>query len=324
MRRRAFWHVALAVCGVVTVVPGSIILIPRLLYPPLTSSDLQGITSVQVRIQLQQAQSQLADYARSSVLQVLAGLVVVAGAIATWRQVHISREGQITDRFSKAVDQIGSPVLDVRIGGLYALERIARNSAADRNAILFLLGAFIRTRTSWPVGAPGGPQHPTPAVDEDIPWMRVRAADIQAAMGVLGRLPPAREEPAISLSRVDLRSVALRDARLSGSRFRYANLARAVLIGAWLEGSDLTGADLRRANLEHAHMAGANLSRATLRWANLHQADLRNTNLRGTDLSDTVLDHTTLTRAQADHTTIWPAELNDAGKRLQLGITEDN
>jgi hypothetical protein len=155
MKLRAFWQVALAVCGVLAVLLGSIILIPQLLYPPLTSADLHGIASMQVRIQLQQAQSQLANDARSSVLQGLAGVVIVAGAIATWWQVHISREGQITDRFSKAVDQIGSPTLDVRIGGLYALERIARNSAADRNAILFLLGAFIRTRTSWPVGAPG-------------------------------------------------------------------------------------------------------------------------------------------------------------------------
>lgn len=48
----------------------------------------------------------------------------------------ISREGQITERFTKAVDQLGNPNIDVRIGGLYALERIARNLAADRNAIL--------------------------------------------------------------------------------------------------------------------------------------------------------------------------------------------
>ena len=59
-------------------------------------------------------------------------------------------------------------------------------------------------------------------------------------MGVLGRLPPSRDEPTISLSRVDLRSIALRDARLNGSRFRYANLARSVLAGVWLERSDLT------------------------------------------------------------------------------------
>ncbi len=139
-----------------------------------------------------------------------------------------------------------------------------KNSAADRNAILFLLGAFVRIHSPWPAGAPDGPQHPTVAVDENLPWMRVRAPDIQAAMGTLGHLPRSREEPAISLSRVDLRSVALRDSRLNGARFRYANLARSVLGGVWLERADLTAADLRLANLEHAHLAWANLSRASL------------------------------------------------------------
>jgi uncharacterized protein YjbI with pentapeptide repeats len=179
------------------------------------------------------------------------------------------------------VDQLGSPNADVRIGGIYALERIAKNSAADRNPILFLLGAFVRTHVPWPAGAPDGPQHPTATVDEDLPWMRVRAADIQAAMGALGRLPPTRDEQVISLSRVDLRSIALRGARLSGSRFRYANLARSVLSGVWLEHSDLTGADLRQARLDHAHLAGANLSRASLQGANLRQADLSRADLRG-------------------------------------------
>jgi Pentapeptide repeats (8 copies) len=157
-----------------------------------------------------------------------------------WWQVDVSRQGQITDRYSKAVDQIASRNVIARVGSIYAMERIAKNSAADRNAILFLLGAFVRVHSPWPVGAPDGPRHPTAAVDENLPWMRVRAPDIQAAMGTLGRLPRSREEPPISLSRVDLRSVALRDSRLNGSRFRYANLARSVLGGAWLEHADLT------------------------------------------------------------------------------------
>ena len=92
-----------------------------------------------------------------------------------------------------------------------------------------MLGAFVRTHSPWPVGAADGPEHPTETVDEQLPWMRVRAPDIQAAMGVLGRVTPPRNHPVISLSRVDLRSIALRRARLSDSRFRYANLARAVL-----------------------------------------------------------------------------------------------
>jgi pentapeptide repeat protein len=313
---------ALAAGGLLAVLLGAIIVIPRLVDPPISAADLRGIASAQVRIQLQQAQSQLANDTRSVVLQCLAGLVVVAGAAATWWQLHISRDGQITERFTKAVDQLGDPNTVVRIGGLYALERIARNSSSDRNAIQFLLGAFIRTGAPWPVGTPGGPEHPTATVDEDLPWMRVRAADIQAAMGVLGRLPPARDEAVISLSRVDLRSIALRDSRLSGSRFRHANLARSVLDGVWLERSDLTAADLRQASLNRVHMAGANLSRATLKGANLHQADLSKADLRGTDLTDAILDDTVLTDAQADTTTKWPADL-DADQRHRRGVIEE-
>lgn len=81
-------------CGLLAALFEGIVILPRWLYPPLSPSDLRGILSPQVRIQLQQAQSQLANDARSSVLQGLAGLLVVIGAIATWRQVHISREGR--------------------------------------------------------------------------------------------------------------------------------------------------------------------------------------------------------------------------------------
>jgi hypothetical protein len=321
VNRRAVWLAVLAVCGLLAVLVCAVWVFPRLLYPPLGSTALRDVANAQARIQLQQAQSQLANNARSAVLQALAGLVLVAGATATWWQVHISRQGQITDRYSKAVDQLASGNVIVRIGSIYAMERIAKNSAADRNAILFLLGAFVRIHSPWPVGAPDGPRHPTAAVDENLPWMRVRAPDIQAAMGTLGRLPPSREEPPISLSRVDLRSVALRDSRLNGSRFRHANLARSVLGGAWLEHADLTAADLRRAFLEHAHLAEANLSRAWLQDANLRHADLRHADLRGANLSNATLDAAQLTGAHADQATIWPEAL-DAGQRRQRGVIE--
>jgi hypothetical protein len=104
---------------------------PQVALSPLGVADLRGVLSAQVRIQLQQAQSQLANDARSSILQALGGLLVVAGATATWRQVYISREGQITERFTRAVDQLGSRNADVRIGGIYALERIGRSSRSQ-------------------------------------------------------------------------------------------------------------------------------------------------------------------------------------------------
>ena len=81
--QRAIWIAMLTACWLLFVLLGGIILIPHLLYPPLSANDLRGVPSSQVRIQLQQAQSQLTNGVRSVALQGLAGLMVVAGDAAT-------------------------------------------------------------------------------------------------------------------------------------------------------------------------------------------------------------------------------------------------
>ncbi|MEV1084892.1 pentapeptide repeat-containing protein [Streptomyces sp. NPDC050211] len=318
------WVALLTVSGVLlVVVVSTIFLVPRLLYPPLSAADLRGVGSAKARIELQQAQSRLANDARSAMLQSCVGLLVVLGAAATWRQVHVSREGQITERFTRAVDQIGSSDVNVRIGGIYALERIAKNSRADRDPIQFLLGAFVRGRLTWLVGSADGPEHPTPSVNDQLPVMNVRAPDVQAAMWVLERRSRTPDDPALYLSRVDLRGISLRDARLSRTLLRHSNLARAALAGAQLDGSDFTDADLRRALLDGASLKGANLSRAHLQEASLRRADVRGADLRGADLSGAVLDETLLTGAYADATTVWPTGLS-AEARRELGILDDD
>ena len=50
----------------------------------------------------------------------------------------------MTDRYTKAIEQLGSDKLDVRIGGIYALERVARDSARDHPTVMEVLTAFIR------------------------------------------------------------------------------------------------------------------------------------------------------------------------------------
>lgn len=246
---------------------------------------------------------------------------MVAGAIATWRQVYISRESQLTERFTRAVDQLGSQNIDVRIGGIYAFERIAKNSAADRSAIQYLLGAFVRNNARWPVGAPDGPQHPTATVDTHLTWMNVRAPDIQAAVGILGRLPPSKDARMLYLSRTDLHGLQLDSAMLTGAQIRHTNLARAFLRETRLDGCDLKDTDLRQANLEHARLTGANLSLAYLQNADLRHANLSQADLRGANLTGALLDSAILTGARADSATTWPADL-DAERRRELGIID--
>lgn len=62
----------------------------------------------------------------------------------------------MTDRYTKAIDQLRSDKLDERIGGIYALDRVARDSFTDHPTAIDVVAAFIREhlQAQW---SPHGP-----------------------------------------------------------------------------------------------------------------------------------------------------------------------
>jgi uncharacterized protein YjbI with pentapeptide repeats len=202
---------------------------------------------------------------RTTLLQALAGVVLVLGAYFTYRQVMLSRaqlqiaqQEQITERFTRAIDQLGHTGPDVRLGGIYALERIARDSPADRATIGEVLTAFVRTHASWPA-QPADQQDVTAPIDE-VPELQVRAPDVQACLTVLGRggfAPPAEGQDRLDLHAVDLRRANLWEAHLEAAYLRHAHLEAAFLGGVHLDGADLRGAHLDKAYLNAARLKGA-------------------------------------------------------------------
>jgi hypothetical protein len=132
-----------------------VLVVPGLLYPPLTDWDLdRDKVTGKDRLQLRNDRLKLQNDARATLLQGLAGGVLLLGAYFTWRQVqttrqqlHVAEQGQLTERFTRAVDQLGADRLDLRLGGIYALERIARDSPPDRATIGEVLTAYIRHRS---------------------------------------------------------------------------------------------------------------------------------------------------------------------------------
>jgi hypothetical protein len=157
-------------------------------------------------------------------------------------------------------------------------------------------------------GLPDGPEHPTPVVDEKLPWLTNRAIDIQGAMHVLARRPRYADEPRLLLSRADLRGIYLYQPRLNHAIMRHSNLARSWMPGSRLARSELVDADLRQANLQGANLAHADLRSAHLQGAGLRRAILREADLRGADLTSAILDEADLTDAKVDDTTVWPAD----------------
>ena len=64
------------------------------------------------------------------------------------KQIDLMQSGQITDRFMRAIEQLGSSSAQVRIGAIFALERIGRESPADRPHIVSTLAALVRERAA--------------------------------------------------------------------------------------------------------------------------------------------------------------------------------
>ncbi|WP_405764394.1 pentapeptide repeat-containing protein [Streptomyces sp. NBC_00080] len=280
---------------------------------------------------------------RTTLLQAVGGLVVLFGAYATWRQLRVSQdglratqEGYVTDRFSTAVDQLGSDKLETRIGGLHALWRIAEHSARDREAVISIQAAYLRTHLPWP---PVGPEAPATDVPiNDVVPLEVRAPDAQVALTGLGvLLLQPREQSWINLSVTDLRradcdglwlhEVNLDRSCMEAAGLYHANLTQASLVAVNLRHADLKTAILRRARCALADLKGARLVQTDLRDADFTEADLREANvrkadaggavfrradlrladLRGSDLSTADLHQARLTGALASERTRWPA-----------------
>jgi uncharacterized protein YjbI with pentapeptide repeats len=320
--RRGPWRVAgrtarrgwlpLAVAGIVVLLTGLVLLAPGW----LVARDTTGSTLIG------EQRAKATSDARTALLQAVGGLLLAAGALATWRQVRISREGQVTERFTRAVEQLGSEHLDVRLGALYALERIARDSAGDRRTIAEILTAYIRQRAPWPPTQPG--QAPADWPLDEQRDLRTRATDVQAALTILGRgaFPKPVRLIGPDPDRFDLRDVDLRKADLAG-----AHLEGADLSGAHLEEAHLGGAHLKRAWLHRAHLEGAWLVAAHLEEALLPRAHLEGTRLEGAHLERAKVFHASLQGAQLIGTYLQGADLSDAnlegawlsGAHLQKG-----
>ena len=168
---------------------------------------------------------------------------------------HIALLDQWQDRYTWAVEQLGSDKLDVRIGGIYALEQVARDSAGHHPEVVELLTAFVRehSRAQWPLSADDEPG----VIHERE---RVTRPDVQAAITVIGRRDPRYDRQRLNLRSANLTGAALSGAMLGAANLDGANFTKANLIGAIVKGSILDGA-----NLTGAMLIAADLSNALLR-----------------------------------------------------------
>ena len=213
---------------------------------------------------------------RKTALLFLGTAALLSGFYLTLDKLKVILESQVAARLTQAVDQLRDRNLEVRLGGIYALERLAKTSENDHWPIMEVLTAFVRERASATKTPP--PKGPP---------LRL-APDLQVALDVIGRRRHAYRDG--ESQRLDLRGTDLRRAHLA-----WAKLAGAILSEARLEEADLTGisleeAILRAARLEYANLTDAKMQGAVLLNTSLNGAKLRNANLQGAFLGGARFD----------------------------------
>jgi hypothetical protein len=215
--------------------------------------------------------------------QILGGAALLLGIYFTWRgqqhareaqeesqkntqeQLDLTRRGQMTERFTQAIEQLGSKELEIRLGGIYSLERTAHEEQNYHWPIMEVLTSYVRRHAARkPEKESGFPAPPQP--------------DIQAILDVIGRRSEHhRTDKRIEYGKIDLNNTDLRRASLEKACLKEASLWGASLQRAYLGRADLREAYLVDTNFQNAYLGATNFEGANLKGANLKGADLRAT-----------------------------------------------
>src|SRR5208283_40999 len=272
---------------------------------------------------------------RKTLLQEVGGAFALFALYLTFRRVKVAEQGHITDRYTKAIEQLGAltaaskPNVEVRLGAIYALERIAFDSPRDHWPIMEVLTAYVRQNAPAPArdttkqeqgpDAQGAPKEN----EENIKKIKKKpATEIQAILTVLKRRKRDRkregEGQRLDLSNSELRGANFIRAHLDRVRFDGAHLDGAWFYGAHLDGARFDKAHLDGARFDEAHLAGAYLSDAHCdgaSFSNAHcdGADFRMAHLDGGDFDKAHLAGAWFYHAHLDGARFDNAHLDGAG-----------
>jgi uncharacterized protein YjbI with pentapeptide repeats len=261
------------------------------------STEIHSLKPEQ-QIELEKDLIQIEFSGRAAIAQAVLGLTVLASLYFSWRNLQLTTENlqatqksQITERFTRAVDQLGDtnadgkPKLEIRLGGIYSLGEIAKEGPEYSKSVIGVLTAYVRMHAAYQMR---GAEEPQAAAD------LVSTFDVQAILKVLGRSTVSGIDlEATNLGNVDLRGAFLKKANLSHTRMVSAQFDGAQLQEANLSYANLYHTDLRKADLQGAKLVQAilpdNLNGARLNGADLHDARLKGRVLKNADLSDAEL-----------------------------------
>lgn len=291
------------------------------------------------------------------------GIIAAKQANAAQTQVILQQDRDYASLFTRAIEQLGTmrevreydevanreiyrlePNIEVRLGAIYTLERVSRDSERDHIAVMETLCAYVRenspiselnTFTAPPRNFSNDLVHCDwvyetyrPALKEWLKRIENPKSDVQAALDSIGRRSSDRKNYELKSIdgkpnyRLDLRKTNLRKANLSGYDFR-----NAIFDDAHLEGANLKGTFLEKSSFKRAKLSGANLEHSRFYKANFYNSDLKGmllkdrnilhvnferSNLEGSIIRNTTFKEVNFRKARFKNTDILESQFCDS------------
>lgn len=278
----------------------------------------------------------------------------------TERQTRTAEQGHITDRISKAVEQLGAektvktlnhdgetvettvPNIEVRIGGLLSLERIAQDSTAydkgrDHVRVMEILCAYVRENSNaqdakdslryrYEVEVFGGDYidgevTPQQTAQEFMDTHKLDDVSLSEKTTVCAQ---SRWAQSLPKPRTDIQQaldiIGRRDTAKPEDTVKLEKAANYTLD---LRGSNLQAADMADGNWSHARLQAARMEGANLYGARMQGANLRGARMEGAILSAARMQGANLYWARMEGAQLFGARMEGAildGARMEGAI----
>ena len=231
-------------------------------------------------------------------------------AIAATQQARVATENHVTGIFSKSVELLGLvrevkvtgsdgtlvvhsvPNLESRLGALYSLERLLRESEKDQRAILETLCAYVRENS--PAQIPNDKEEAKKLYRGDIPLLPTRRSDVQAALTIVGRRP----ENVRTRAKREGWNLDFRNSNLSAYDFSGLNFDRSAFENSFLNAAKLSHSSFEGSGFANTVLREADLSRSCFGSSSFDHCDLKNAQIEDTDFSFSKITDTDFRQAK--------------------------
>jgi len=245
-------------------------------------------------------------------------------ADAATKASEVASLTQLSESFSRALEQLASDKIEIRLGGIYTLDHIAEISEKYQPTVLEILCSFIREHC----------KKSEVRSEQESQNIVNPKTDIQSIITIIGEKKYYLDKN-INLKNTNLIdysffNLKFQKANFSGSlldyaQFPYTNLKEAIFTTAHLQGAHFIEAHLQGAHFESAHLEEADLEKAHLEGAYLGRARLEGAHFEEAHLEEADLEYGLLQEAHLRGAHLERARLGGAhieGARLEMACLE--